>query len=88
MLEDLDQELDGGEDFGVGAKIVVVGNAIDHGVRASLRDRDALILAKRLTAWSEASVREDLAAYRDVDPVDALAVRDLLLGWLVGENRS
>jgi len=56
--------------------------------RGVLRSQDALILAERLTAWSEASVREDLAAYRDVDPVDALAVRDLLLGWLLGENRS
>jgi hypothetical protein len=36
VLEDLDQELDGGEDLGVGAKIVVVRSAIDHGVRASL----------------------------------------------------
>jgi len=48
VLEDLDQELDGGEDLGVGAEIVVVGSAIDYGVRASLlheqileRDRGA-----------------------------------------------
>jgi hypothetical protein len=47
-----------------------------------LESQDALILAERLSAWSESSIREDLAPYRDVDPGDALRARDLLLDWL------
>jgi hypothetical protein len=51
-----------------------------------VKSLDALSLAESLTAWSEASIREDLAAYRDVDPGDALYARDLLLGWLREER--
>ena len=36
VLEDLDKKLDGGEDLRVDVEIVVVRNAIDYGVRASL----------------------------------------------------
>jgi len=52
-----------------------------------VKSLDALILAERLTGWSEASIREDLSAYRDVDAGDALYARDLLLGWLREEGQ-
>jgi len=53
-----------------------------------VKSLDALILAERLTAWSEVSIREDLAPYRDVDAGDALYARDLILGWLREEGQA
>jgi hypothetical protein len=53
-----------------------------------VKSLDALILAERLTAWSEASIREDLTSYRDVDAGDAISARDLLLGWLREEGQA
>ena len=42
----------------------------------------ALLLAERLLGWTEAAIREDLLAYPGVDPTDAIAMRDELLGLL------
>ena len=42
MLEELDQKLDGGEDFRVGVEVVAVGSALDHGIRAPLVDEQFL----------------------------------------------
>ena len=50
--------------------------------RQIVRSQDALILIERLVAWTVASMREDLAAYQDVEAGAALQARDLLLGWL------
>ncbi len=36
VLQDLGDKLGGGEDFGVGAEVVVVGGMVDDGIRASL----------------------------------------------------
>jgi len=47
-----------------------------------LREQDAVILAERLLAWSDKEIAKDLAAYADVDPREAIAARDTLLGWL------
>ena len=55
--------------------------------RQIVGSQDALILIERLASWSEASLREDLAAYRDVEVGDALQTRDLLLGWLREGNK-
>jgi hypothetical protein len=56
--------------------------------RRIAKSLDALLLAERLTAWSEASIREDLVPYQDVDPGDALYARDLLLRWLRDEGQA
>jgi hypothetical protein len=56
--------------------------------RRIVESLDALILAERLTAWNEASIREDLVPYQDVDPGDALYARDLLLRWLCDESQA
>jgi len=39
-------------------------------------------LAHRLLGWTDQSIRKDLAAYRDVDPKDAVEARDLILGLI------
>jgi hypothetical protein len=41
--------------------------------------QDALLLAERLLGWTDAAIREDLAAYHDVVPEDAMRMRDELL---------
>ena len=48
--------------------------------------QDAALLAERLLGWTDRSVRKDLAAYRDVDPGDAMKARDLILGWIKGSK--
>jgi hypothetical protein len=55
--------------------------------RQILQSQDALILTERLTGWSESTLREDLAAYPNVDPDDAFSARDLLLEWVREEGR-
>ena len=60
-------------------------------VRASFgrwsQTSDALLLSERLhvTGMTTAS-GEHLASYEDVDPLDASAMRDLLLSWLKEAN--
>jgi hypothetical protein len=50
--------------------------------------QDALLLAERLLAWSDAAIRDDLRAYPDVDASDAIAMRDDLLALVkAGEDR-
>lgn len=60
-------------------------------LRARLRRlvmaQDAMLLAERLLGWTDRSIREDLTAYRDVDPRDAVVARDLILEW-IGEQRA
>jgi predicted nucleotidyltransferase component of viral defense system len=60
-------------------------------LRARLRRlvlaQDAALLAERLLGWTERSIRKDLAAYRDVNPDDAFAARDLIMGF-VGKQHS
>ena len=45
-------------------------------------NQDPLLLAERLLAWDDADIERDLAAYEDVEPLDASEMRDLLLSWL------
>lgn len=55
---------------------------LERAARVALRQQDALIVAERLLGWTDDAVREDLEAYPDVDPGDAIEARERLLGWL------
>ncbi len=48
----------------------------------NLLDQDPLLLVERLIGWSDESISDDLAAYPDVKPRQAIEARDLLLKWL------
>ncbi len=48
----------------------------------NLLDQDLLLLAERLLGWSDDSIADDLAAYPDVKPRQAIEARDLLLTWV------
>lgn len=50
--------------------------------RRLLSEQDAVLLVERLLAWTDEAIKEDLAAYDDVDPKDASAARDVLLKWV------
>lgn len=50
--------------------------------RRLVAEQDALLLAERLLGWSDQDISEDLSAYSDVDPRDAMVARDLLLEWV------
>lgn len=56
--------------------------ALNAEARRLAAAQDALILVESLVGWTESSLRDHLAAYRDTDPRDAAQGRDLLLGWL------
>jgi hypothetical protein len=60
--------------------------ALESRARQMLLEQDALLVAERLTGWSDANLDDDLAAYRDIDPRVAKACRDLLLSWLAEAN--
>ncbi|MBI3985645.1 MAG: nucleotidyl transferase AbiEii/AbiGii toxin family protein [Lentisphaerae bacterium] len=47
-----------------------------------LGEQDGLLMAERLTGWTDKAIREDLEAYKDVRVGDALEARDMLLEWL------
>ncbi len=51
-------------------------------LRRAVGAQDALLLAERLLGWTDAAIRDDLRAYRDVEPADAIAVRDELLSLI------
>ena len=51
-------------------------------IRQVVGNQDPLLLAERLLAWDDADIERDLAAYEDVEPLDASEMRDLLLSWL------
>ena len=55
-------------------------------LRRAVAAQDALLLGERLLSWTDDGIRDDLVAYEDVDPGDAVAMRDLLLGWLRGQD--
>jgi hypothetical protein len=54
----------------------------------AVRAQDALLMAERLLGWSDAALRDDLRAYPDVDPSDALSMRDQLLGMLRSDSEQ
>jgi hypothetical protein len=55
---------------------------LERTLRRAVANQDALLLAERLLAWSDASIRDDLRAYHDVDPATAIAMRGRLLALL------
>ena len=55
-------------------------------IRNAVAHQDALLLSERLLSWDDEGIRRDLAAYEDVDPRDASAMKDLLLSWLKETN--
>jgi hypothetical protein len=56
--------------------------AMAREVRRLLREQDAILLAERLMAWSDAAIEKDLLAYDDVSADSAKQARDLLLKWI------
>ncbi len=59
---------------------------MDRTLRRAVAAQDALLLAERLLGWTDASIREDLRAHRDVEPEDAMAMRDRLLKLVKSEG--
>jgi hypothetical protein len=55
-------------------------------VRRAVAAQDALLLVERLLGWTDESIREDLRAYHDVEPADAIAMRDELLALVRSEG--
>ena len=45
-------------------------------LRAALRAQDGILLLQRMEGWTPASLKADLAAYRDIDPSVALNMRN------------
>jgi hypothetical protein len=57
-------------------------------LRRLVMAQDAVLLAERLLGWTATSIKKDLAAYRDVDPADAMAARDLILGFIGKQSKK
>ena len=55
---------------------------LELAARQALAAQDAILLAERLQAWTDAAIAADLEGYPDVDPAEAARTRDLLLAWL------
>ena len=51
-------------------------------IKELLAGQDAVLLTERLQAWTDDALEKDLQAYMDVDPEDAIRMRDLILEWL------
>jgi hypothetical protein len=51
-------------------------------LRRAVAAQDSLLMAERLLGWTDGAIRDDLRAYRDVDPAVAVAMRDELLALL------
>jgi hypothetical protein len=47
-----------------------------------LDEQDTILFAERLLSWTDEAIVRDLRAYGDVDPSDAIRMRDTLLEWL------
>ncbi|HEX9730535.1 MAG TPA: nucleotidyl transferase AbiEii/AbiGii toxin family protein [Thermoanaerobaculia bacterium] len=57
-------------------------------LRRAVADQDALLLAERLLGWTDGAILKDLAAYSDVEPEDAIQMRDDLLTLLRSEGET
>lgn len=60
---------------------------LERALRAAVAAQDALLLAERLLAWTDASIRDDLRAHLDVDPEAAIAMRQRLLELVRSEAK-
>ncbi len=55
---------------------------LEPAARQALAAQDALLIAERLQAWTDAAIAADLEGYPELDPEAAAGVRDRLLTWL------
>lgn len=55
---------------------------LQYSFQRAVAAQDALLLAERLLGWTDDAIREDLLAYSDVDPADAIVMRNELLELL------
>lgn len=51
-------------------------------IKFILSRQDAILITERLFSWTDKQIVEDLNAYRDVNPGDAIQMRGLLLKWI------
>ena len=51
-------------------------------VKKLLAEQDVLIMTEKLLAWSNDAIYKDLTAYKNVDPEEAVHMRDVLLNWV------
>ncbi len=56
--------------------------SLESTARQALEAQDALLIAERLQAWTDAAIAADLEGYPEVDPAQASRIRDRLLRWL------
>ncbi len=59
---------------------------LSSSARRSVAEQDALILAERLTRWTDDAIDRDLRAYADASPGHARQARDLIESWLKSEK--
>jgi hypothetical protein len=59
---------------------------LQHALRKAVADQDALLLVERLLGWTDDAIRDDLRGYVDVDPGEAIAMRDALLAMVRSED--
>jgi hypothetical protein len=55
---------------------------LERRARLAVEAQDALLMAERLTAWTDLAIENDLRAYPDARPEDARWARDRILSWL------
>lgn len=55
---------------------------LEPAARQALAAQDALLIAERLLAWTDAAIAADLEGYPELDPKEAGQIRDRLLSWL------
>lgn len=55
---------------------------LEPAARQALAAQDALLVAERLQAWTDAALATDLEGYPGLDPARAGEIRDRLLLWL------
>lgn len=56
-----------------------------YALEKAVSEQDALLLAERLLGWTDAAIGVDLKAYPDVNPADAVKMRDEILALLKRE---
>lgn len=61
------------------AAVVRARPDLRRSLRRAVAAQDALLLTERLLQWTDSAIRADLRAYRDIEPVGAIAMRDWLL---------
>jgi hypothetical protein len=68
--------------------VILARPRLRYVLETALAAQDALLIAERLLAWSDEAIREDLEGYVDVDPSDAITMRDELLAMLRAQEHE